>query len=324
LKEVVSQLEEAGSSDRKGIGTYAIDVQNLRKVYSRGNRQRVAVDDLTFQVPWGTCFGLVGPNGAGKTSTIRVLLGLVRPSSGTCRILGAKPGNELSEVIDEIGVVQEGQGFFPNSSGRDNLAYLALLRGFDKGVIEDVLDVVGLAKAKDLDFSKYSLGMKQRLGIAAALLKDPKLLIMDEPSNGLDPRGLFELRDIMSALRERGKTILLCSHLLSEVQTVCDWIAIISDGVCVATGELAALLESMGNAALLIKIRQKEKALKLMSASGYLAESAGDAIRVLAPPSDGEKIIRILAKAGIYPQELRADTSDLEDVFLRLVSKEGH
>lgn len=222
--------------------------------------------------------------------------------------------------MDRVGVVQEYQKFFPTLSGRSNLGHLTSIRGFDPILIDEVLDLVGLSQAADLSFAKYSLGMKQRLGIAAALLKDPELLILDEPSNGLDPRGLVEVRELLHAMAERGKTIFLCSHLLTEVQAVCDWVAFISEGKCVASGEIVSVLQSLGKAAMVLHVQNLEQAASVLLRAGFDLRIEDSTIRIQA--DSGEAIARTLAEAGIYPQELRRDSSNLEDIFMSVVPGE--
>ncbi|HVL32169.1 MAG TPA: ATP-binding cassette domain-containing protein, partial [Actinomycetota bacterium] len=199
-----------------------IEVQGLKKIYRRWRRPpSLAVDGLSFEVAGGGVFGFLGPNGSGKTTTIRCLLGLVAPSEGRTRLLGAEPAN-LASVIRRVGALVESPAFFPNFSGRRNLELNARLYGIGRARVEEVLGRVGLgARGEDL-FKNYSLGMKQRLGIGAALLKDPEVLILDEPANGLDPAGIKEVRELLRTLGDEGRTVFLSSHLLAEVQQICD------------------------------------------------------------------------------------------------------
>ena len=211
--------------------TSVIEVEGLRKSYRRlRGGTTVAVDGLDLSVPEGGVFGFLGPNGSGKTTTIRCLLGLVRPSAGTASVLGASVPSGLPSVIGRVGSIVEAPALFPTMSGRRNLQLLGRLHGIGPRAIEDVLVRVGLAeRARDL-VKTYSLGMRQRLGIAAALLKDPALLVLDEPANGLDPAGIKEIRVLLRRLGAEGRTVFVSSHILSEIQQTCDRVAILSRG----------------------------------------------------------------------------------------------
>ena len=205
----------------------AIEITGLRKVY--GSRPPVvALDGLDLEVPVGGVFGFLGPNGAGKTTTIRAMVGHLRASSGNIRLLGADVANSLATVIDQVGAFVEQPSFFPGFSGRRNLVLLARSRGFPPARVEEVLETVGLSERADGRFAGYSLGMKQRLGVAAVLLKDPRLLILDEPTNGLDPGGMLEMRTMMRRLGAEGRTVFVSSHLLAEVQQTCDHVAVVA------------------------------------------------------------------------------------------------
>ena len=209
----------------------AIETSGLTKRFGG----RVAVRDLSIDVPAGRIVGFVGPNGAGKTTTLRMLLGLIRPTSGEARVLG-KPISDPASYLDRVGALIETPAFYPTLSGRDNLRVLAVLGGIDAGRIPGLLKTVGLAGRERDQVGGYSLGMKQRLGVAAALLPDPELLVLDEPTNGLDPEGIIEMRELLRTLRAEGRTILVSSHLLGELEQVADWLVVIKDGEAVYTG----------------------------------------------------------------------------------------
>jgi ABC-2 type transport system ATP-binding protein len=212
-------------------GTRVIETHMLSKHFGSCR----AVDALTLSIPSGTIAGFVGPNGAGKTTTIRMLLGLVRPTGGSATVLG-KPISHPRAYLPHVGALIEAPAFYPSLSGRKNLQVLARLGGSSRSRIDQVLEIVDLSdRAKDL-VGKYSLGMKQRLGIAMALLPDPELLILDEPANGLDPLGIIQMRDLLRSLREQGKTIFLSSHLLGELEQVADWLVIINQGKAIFNG----------------------------------------------------------------------------------------
>ena len=209
-----------------------------------GRRRTTALDGLDLEVPdGGGVFGFVGPNGAGKTTTIRCLLGLVRPTSGRCGVLGAEVPTELHRVQHRIGSAIEGQALFPTFSARRNLEHLARLRRIPRRRVDELLELVGLATRADDLVRTYSLGMRQRLGIAAALLPDPELLVLDEPANGLDPAGIVEMRGLLRRLGEEGRTVFLSSHQLNEVEQICDHVAVIVQGRCVASGPVREVRE---------------------------------------------------------------------------------
>src|ERR687895_303935 len=208
---------------------YAVQTSGLTKRYDDAI---VAVDDLDLRVRRGEVYGFLGPNGAGKTTTLRILLGLVRPSSGAAAVLGAPPG--VPDALARIGSMVEAPAFYPYLSGRDNLRVLAGHADVPERRVDAVLDEVRLLDRAGDRSATYSLGMKQRLGVAAALLKDPELLILDEPSNGLDPAGMAEMRAFIRSLGDGGRTVVLSSHLMGEVEQVCDRVGVIRDGVLVA------------------------------------------------------------------------------------------
>ncbi|MGH2786273.1 MAG: ABC transporter ATP-binding protein, partial [Actinomycetota bacterium] len=205
-----------------------IEIEGLRKEYRGRRGPTIAVGGLDLSVPDGGVFGFLGPNGSGKTTTIRCLLGLVRPSAGRCRVLGVDAQSELHRVVGRIGAIVEAPSAFPSMSGRKNLTLLAGVDGIGPRAVGAVLERVGLAERADDLVSGYSLGMRQRLGIAAALLKDPALVVLDEPANGLDPAGIVEVRELLRGLGREGRTVFVSSHQLSEVQQTCDRVAILA------------------------------------------------------------------------------------------------
>ena len=222
-----------------------IEVRALRKEYRRVRGEAtLAVAGLELDVPEGGVFGFLGPNGSGKTTTIRCLLGLISPTAGTTKLLGASSRTELAAVIRRVGSIVETPMMFPGFSGRRNLELLGRLHRIGRRRVDEVLDQVGLGTRAGDRVKTYSLGMKQRLGLAAALLKDPEVLILDEPANGLDPAGLKEVRDLLRRLGDDGRTVFLSSHLLGEVQQICDRVAILSRGRCIASGRVEEPLGS--------------------------------------------------------------------------------
>src|SRR4051812_4190803 len=230
-----------------------IEIEGLRKEYRRvRGRRTVAVDGLDLSVPEGGVFGFLGPNGAGKTTTIRCLLGLVRPSSGRLSLLGADVGHALPTVIGRVGSIVEAPAMFPRFSGRRNLEILARIHGEGDAAIEASLERVGLRdRAKD-PVKAYSLGMKQRLAIAATLLRDPALLILDEPANGLDPAGIVEVRELLRSLGAEGRTIFVSSHILSEVQQTADHVAIVAKGKLIKAGPVNEVLATTGASGVIV------------------------------------------------------------------------
>jgi len=295
-----------------------IEIEGLRKEFRRlrGGRN-VAVDGLDLSVEHGGVYGFLGPNGAGKTTTIRCMLGLVAPSAGMTRVLGSDT-KHLHTVIDRIGSIVETPTYFPTFSGRRNLRLLGRVDGIGPAAVEAVLERVGLADRADDIVKHYSLGMKQRLGIAAALLREPELLILDEPANGLDPAGIKEVRQLLRMLADEGRTVFLSSHLLGEVQQVCDHVAILARGKCIAQGPVADVLARGEAARMVVKTEDMENALEVLRAAGFEAVINPDHILVTAPAGEGSRITRALASKRMYVSELRPMEVSLEDVFLDL------
>ena len=299
-----------------------IDISGLRKDYRRLRRGRtVALDGLELEVPAGGVFGFLGPNGSGKTTTIRCLLALVRPTSGVCRVLGRDPQRDLADVVSRIGSIVETPALFPRFSGRRNLELLGRLHGIGRARVTEVLERVGLADRADDRVRTYSLGMRQRLGIGAALLKDPELLILDEPANGLDPAGIKEVRDLIRLLGREGRTVFVSSHILSEVAQVCDRVAILSKGRCVATGSVAEVLERTGDSGVVLRSDDLTAARTILTNAGIETERRGDLLRAGVPPGEAARVTESLAREGHFLTELRPDHADLETVFLELTGE---
>ena len=299
-----------------------IEVAGLRKEYRRlRGSPRMAVDGLDFTVPEGGVFGFLGPNGAGKTTTIRCLLGLVAPTAGTCRLLDTDVRGELHRGIGRVGAIVETPALFPTMSGRRNLELLGRLEGIGPRRVGATLERVGLAERADDLVKRYSLGMRQRLGLAAALLKDPEVLILDEPANGLDPAGIKEVRDLLRGLGGEGRTVFVSSHLLSEVRQTCDQVAILARGRCVAAGPVAQVLSSARGVGLLVRLGDLERGRVVLAAAGIQAALAGEVLRVALPPEEAATVTKALAAEGLYLTELRADEADLETVFLELTGE---
>ncbi|MDV3222353.1 ABC transporter ATP-binding protein [Intrasporangium sp.] len=282
----------------------------------------VAVDSLDLHVRSGEVYGFLGPNGAGKTTTLRMLLGLVRPSAGTIRILGTLSEGRGTTSLDRVGALIEGPAFYPFLTGRDNLRSLAARRRLPDGRVAEVLALVGLAERAEDRYGTYSLGMKQRLGLAAALLGRPELLILDEPTNGLDPSGMAEMRAVIRDLADSGCTVLLSSHLLGEVRQICDRVGVVSHGRLVSQQRIDEL---GGPGALRVRAAPLERARDRLArlVGTDVVTVAGDALEVAVPTDLAPTINRALVADGVAVHELRWHEPDLERVFLDL-TKETH
>jgi ABC-2 type transport system ATP-binding protein len=298
--------------------TVVIDARQLTKRFG----DTTAVADLDLRVRGGEVCGFLGRNGAGKTTTMRMLVGLVRPSSGEVRVLGRSPGHP--EALARIGSLIESPTFYPHLSGRDNLLLTARYSGLPTTAVTAQLDRVGLAGRADRKFGAYSLGMKQRLGVAAALLKDPVLLILDEPTNGLDPAGVAEMRDLLRTLGQEGITVLLSSHVLTEVEQICDRVTVIDKGRLVADGTPAELRETMGSSALLITAQPQDKAVACLRGHPAVqqVDIVDETLRVVTDPSYAAELNRLLVNAGLDVTQLALAPHSLEEAFLELTTPE--
>ena len=311
-----------GGHTAYGVAVVAvIEIDGLRKTYrSLRGGPRQALDGFNMVVERGQIHGFLGPNGSGKTTTLRTLLGLIKANEGRMSILGRPVPDALPEVTTQVGAVVESPHFFPHFSARDTLSLLADAGNVPQQRVDEVLEAVGLRdRAKDR-VKTYSLGMKQRLAVASALLKQPRLLILDEPANGLDPGGIREMRDLMRTLVGLGMTVVLSSHILGEVQQICDSVTIISLGRRVAAGPVAEVLAKHSASAVRLRLEAAADlttAAELLIASGVAVDVAPDHLMVTGgvPPA---RLNRTLAEKGLYVSELAPVTADLEDVFLQL------
>jgi len=292
--------------------SFVIETSELTKRY--GDRI-LAVDRLGLRVRRGEVYGFLGPNGAGKTTTLRMLLGLVRPTSGTALVLGAAPGSP--EGLVRVGALVESPSLYPFLSGRDNLRVLARHARIPESRVEAVLEEVELTDRGSDRFATYSLGMKQRLGVAAALLKDPELLILDEPTNGLDPAGMAEMRTFIRGLGRGRRTVLLSSHLMTEVEQICDRVGVIRGGALVGEGTVAEL---RGRETLRVRadpVAAAERLLATLPAVERVVVADGG-LHIAADPAAAPGINRALVEAGIAVSELSREQASLEQVFLEL------
>jgi ABC-2 type transport system ATP-binding protein len=301
----------------------AIAVNDLRKRYRRfGRPPEQALAGVNLEVEAGGVHGFLGPNGSGKTTTIRILLGLARADSGSVQIFGREVPRELPAVVGHVGALVENPLFLPGVSGRAQLVMLAQSVGIPKKRVEEVLELVRLGDRADDRVKGYSLGMRQRLGIAAALLKDPQLLILDEPSNGLDPAGMKEMRELVRELGTE-RTVFLSSHLLTEVSQVCDRVSIMSQGRCLVQGPVAQVLASQAGGTRVV-VEDAAAAATVLTAAGYAVTAVGEALQIAtAAAHDPSAITRLLGERGLWLRELSPIAADLETAFLEITSGQG-
>jgi ABC-2 type transport system ATP-binding protein len=300
--------------------SFAVETHGLTKRYATGV---LAVNNLDLQVRTGEVYGFLGPNGAGKTTTLRMLSGLLRPTSGTAIVAGAAPGSTAS--LTQLGAMVETPAFYPYLSGRDNLRVMARYASVPKSRIEPVLEQVDMTDRARHKFKTYSTGMKQRLGVAAALLKEPQLLILDEPTSGLDPQGTVEMRELIKALRTGGRTVLLSSHLLNEVELTCDRVGVIAKGSLVAEGTVDELRARSGGRALLVRATPADQARRLLESllKPDQVQLRDGLFTLTVDPSQAAAINRRLVADGLDVSELRVAEQSLEEVFLQLTEKQA-
>jgi ABC-2 type transport system ATP-binding protein len=306
-------------------GDWAVEVHGLVKRFGA----RAAVDDVELRVPRGCAFGYLGPNGAGKTTLIRVLLGLTRADSGTMSVLGFPVPAQRGRALGRVGAIVDEPRFHRHLTGRENLKILAAARGGDAWRrIGPALGRTGLAQRADDKVAAYSMGMRQRLGMAACLLADPKLLILDEPMNGLDPAGMHEMRDMTRGLVDEGRTVMLSSHLLDEVERTCDEVAIVDHGKVIRSGPIGELTSGAG-AAIEVQCSDSPAAARAVAqsatASSVEATDIGLTVTLAAGPAreQAAEINRRLMAAGISVYGLRQTHASLEDWFLSVTSRLG-
>jgi ABC-2 type transport system ATP-binding protein len=297
-----------------------IRADNLSKRY----KKTTAVNGVSLEVQPGDVFGLLGPNGAGKTTLIRMLLGLIEPSGGEAKVLGYDPMKERAEVLARTSAIIESPALYPTMTGRDNLVAMGKIIGLeDPARIDWALETMGLQNRGHDLYRTYSLGMKQRLCIAAALLNDPQLIILDEPTNGLDPAGMNEIRGLIRELAGQGRTVVLCSHLLNEVQQVCNRVAIMKKGEIIMSGLVSDLLAEHTGLQIKVAASQREAAVELLRRGGWNDGLSldGNYIVLERPDSDGAIINEVLANHRIFASEITPRLQSLEDYFLKLTQE---
>ena len=296
----------------------AITVKDLSKSYG----DLVAVKNATFEVPLGTICGFVGPNGSGKTTTIRMLLSLIEPTSGSGQILD-EPISHPERYLSKVGAMIEGPAFYPALSGAENLKVLATLGGYSHDRVPELIDLVGLSGRGGDKYKTYSLGMKQRLGIAAALLPNPKLLILDEPTNGLDPAGIQEIRDLLSKLAKDGVTVFVSSHLLSEIEMISEYLVMLRKGEVIFFGKTIDLLHRSRP---IIVARPEStsdlvKLKNLVDSAGHPAVIDGDGLRVDAGEDWSAELNKLAFENNILLRQLTPVRPNLEETFFEMTEE---
>lgn len=296
-----------------------ISAENLTKKYG----DLVAVDHVTFQIPQGAITGFVGPNGAGKTTTIRMLLGLVKPSAGSAKIL-AHSISEPETYLPFVGAMIEGPAFYPALSGRENLRVLARLGDFPYQRVDELLELVGLSDRATSKFKTYSLGMKQRLGIAAALLPNPKVLILDEPVNGLDPAGIHEVRNLLRALADKGISIFVSSHILSELEVIADHLVVVDQGKVIFQGATKDLLAAHKPRLIVRGSSDPDLATlrEIASSAGFDSQVDGDQLLITAPESFAGTLNKGAFERGVVLTMLHIARPTLEESFFEITGGE--
>ena len=300
------------------MSEYIIETDGLTRRYG----QHVSVDHINLRVPKGKIYGFLGANGAGKTTTIRMLLSLIRGDEGSIRIMGQSLQRDREKILRNVGSLVEGPSYYGHLSSYKNLKIICMLLDLTEKDIDEFLDIVRLSPFARQTVKGYSLGMKQRLGIAQALIRRPKLLILDEPMNGLDPAGIQEIRNLMLSLcHQQGITIFLSSHILSEIQTIADEIGIIQNGRLIFQDSIQEL-EKKSTTRLLVRIENQQEAFRVLSAAGAdVVLQEGELLISLSDEIDQARVFNILQSFSI--QHMQELTVSLEDIFLNLTGKDG-
>jgi ABC-2 type transport system ATP-binding protein len=296
----------------------ALDVADLSKKYGK----RMALSHANFEVPMGSICGFVGPNGSGKTTTIRMLLGLITPTTGSGHVLGESITHP-EKYLPRVGAMIEGPAFYPALTGLQNLTVLAKLGGFDVKSIQGLLDLVDLGDRGNSKYKTYSLGMKQRLGIAAALLPNPKLLVLDEPTNGLDPAGIQEVRNLLRKLADAGTTVFVSSHLLSEIEMISDHLVMLRLGKVIFSGKTSELLAKQQPVIVAVpeKVGDLEKLAQIAKSAGHDCKIIDNALHVSGSSDYSAKLNKAAFDAGIILESLTPVKASLEDTFFEMTGE---
>ncbi|PXY21169.1 ABC transporter ATP-binding protein [Prauserella muralis] len=324
MSTAVTGVDVPGTGASTPASPPAARTRGLRKTYG----STVAVDHVDLDIPEGAVLGMLGPNGSGKTTTIRMLLGLVRPTAGEASLLGHPMPAGAAHALPHVGALVEGPGFHPFLSGRENLLRLGAAEPKLSGreiprAVDAALERVGLAGAATRRYRGYSLGMKQRLGLAAALLVPRRMVVLDEPTNGLDPAGTREVRSIIAELHAAGVTVLVSSHLLAEVEATCTHVAVLHAGTVVAQGELAELLES-GSPGLVVSTPDAAEAVEALRRNRIPSRLTPEGVRVDLTATTAPEVVSALVHAGVSVHEARRARTGLEDLFARLTQQESN
>ena len=299
--------------------TYFLEVKGVKKKLGK----REIIKGLDLSVNEGEIFGFLGPNGAGKTTTIRMLVGLISPNEGEIVVCGKSVLSEKEQALKNVGAVVENPELYKYLSGRENLMQIARIRKLSKEEVEELIDLVGLKDRIDDKVRKYSLGMKQRLGLAAALIGDPKLLILDEPTNGLDPSGIIDFRDVVKkASRERGMAVFISSHILSEVQNLCDRVAFINNGVIKSVEDIHDnSMETELDSLTLVVSSNKEQAIKVLKDIGFVNSSTviDEEIHIIVETGKTTELLKVLLENNVLVEEIYKNRKGLEQRYMELV-----
>lgn len=296
------------------MDNYIVETKSLTKIF----KDFKAVKNIDLKVKAGSIYGFLGPNGAGKSTTIRMLLGLIKPTSGEVKVFGKSIEDQREEILKNVGALVESPSYYGHLTAYENLEITRKVLKLNKSEIDRVLDFVGLSEVKDKKVKEFSLGMKQRLGIAQALMGDPKLIILDEPTNGLDPAGIQEIRELIKSLpRKKGITVIVSSHILSEIELMSDEVGIIKKGELLYQGTIESL-RGNNNSKILVGVSNRPGTLELLRKRGYRVKEEKGKLCVTAEGLSASKLCKELVLSGVEVNYLSEDKKSLEDIFLSL------